>query len=181
MRHIFAISILVLCIGLSEAAQPPRGPETPWWLSTGVGIAGNEHDGVGVYGRSSLNISFAKYRFAAFRYMQTLEPMLRSWDRMREYALMVGLCTPNNRWGLISIAAGPAYNYFSNPDYYVNEIGVPIHGLEKSGSTIGLAYESQLMFKPVRYIGLGLVLAGNSNSEESVIGGMLSLTVGWIE
>jgi len=106
VKQIFVIGVIVLCFGLSEASSPPCHPSTPWWLSTGVGVASNERDGLGAFGRSSLNVSFAKYRFVAFRYLQTLEPMLQKWDRMREFSLMAGLCTLDSRWGMLPLTVG---------------------------------------------------------------------------
>ncbi|MFH1010683.1 MAG: hypothetical protein V1784_05550 [bacterium] len=158
-----------LFVGLPQAQagqNSNQGRRATWWWPTGIGITSMGGDG-GAALASTANISYAESRFVSIRCVRFLEIWGGDPDNhQEEFALMYGVCTPDWRWGLFSVCAGPAYNH-QDTDH-------------KGKSFVGLAYECQTIFKPLPQVGLGWSLFGDLNGTDSMLGFGLSLTIGWI-
>lgn len=172
IRFLLSILLISNLLSLSAFADTTATRDRgQWWINLGSGIGGGS-DFAGIdSGLVSGNYRITQYQLITARYMSTQEFIGNS--RLQDAGLLYGPIA-KYKYGYVSAAAGLGWVRY---DHYEGGLIFPsVH--VSTHNTVGIPAEIQAFVTPTPYVGLGLVVFGNVNSQKSIIGAALAIQLG---
>ncbi len=190
----FLICSASLAENLDSIKQLDSKTHHAWWAEFSPMIAGtakfsNRGDSEGgVALKISVNRELAGDRLISLRYLEfadlsSIGVCVASFGVFcpdaagdsKDISLLYGVLkrSPN---GFVKFAAGPGVYVWNKTTYKF--LGEKTEKRDKNHVTAGLSLDSTLMWTPVRFIGLGINLAGNINPDEPVYGAGFVISLG---
>lgn len=159
MKKMFFIVLLFLPIMILTAQE--ENPKQKYWFNVGLGINNSSVANIG----GNYNFSFKEYYFqVGYQFISRGLGLPYSYLFYKEfplYALNVGVGNiSKNRFVFFGNFIGPSYVW---GEKLGEDIDIYGHRQIEKFNTVGIAINSQLFFKPLSEIGLGLELYGNIN------------------
>lgn len=172
ISSLFIIAFLAILTHTSALAQdsPDNRRSSPQfdkgWFSFGMGLDhslnASDDQKIGV----SLSANFGRNKF----WQVGLDANSTLWGNASLYALKAGRGYSSvGRWTRISLAGGPAFVF--------GELKNNMTTSKESFRTAGIYTDSQLIFTPIKELGIGIQLLGNVNFQQSYGGLRLILSI----
>jgi len=165
--NLFFTVIFLLIISNSICAQSTN--QKSFWINVGIGEGSVEDFKGDMAANISATYQFSKNLFT-LRYLTDGELFIGSGLEIYDYSLLYGRVLTSSTF-LASFGIGLGL-------IDVNRKGGLFTETEKIGIKVGLPFETQLFWRPLRFLGIGVYGFANINSEESFYGYAVSIQIG---
>lgn len=199
----FFIILLLSFFSFNALAEESTniGGSGTWWINLAVGASttlgyepksadDSADSGNSLMLATSVNYALYDYRFIELRAATSQHynwnficfstcPREESLQGISDVGILYGLMK-KTRYVTLTGSLGLAYTDVN----YKKRTTIEINGIESEETnhthvgTVGVPFEVSFFVTPLRYIGIGMMLMGNANTEASYIGGLFALQFG---
>ena len=171
-----SVRVIVLIFALLPVCCSAQQPTS--WLTAALGASTLNTKNGTIMALASYTHAAANNRLLSLKVSGHLSlPPLSKPQEALEYSLLYG---PMAQWryGHLSLSSGLSYVQLTH-HIRISEAWDKSAWQRKKTQTLGIPIESQLMFTPFKYFGLGIIVAGNLNSARSYASASLSVQARW--